>query len=203
VDRAIISEVPFNAHRLAELVMTDKKLNPSNYAMLTISEGARLEEGEIIQIGEADAYGHQKLGGIGQITGEALKQLTHTDIVHQQIAYLMRAGAPDSLDRMVAISYANLAVDLIMKRVYGIPPSARDLHRCPAEHHHHRPEAVDVRELYDEEQYRPKVRHVMANHALRKWFQNPLTPDGCVRPLEMLTYRRMLRFESTCACPRP
>src|SRR5205085_10753789 len=100
--------------RLARLLVEDKRRNPSNYAMVVISEGASLIGGQVSEYGHEDAYGHRKLGGIGQVTGEALKQLTGIDIVHQQIAYLMRAGVPDSLDRMVAISYANLAVDQLL-----------------------------------------------------------------------------------------
>ena len=68
--------MPFEIERLAELLMQDKRANPSNYAMITISEGAVLHGGEMVQVGEADAYGHRKLGGIGQLTSELLKELT-------------------------------------------------------------------------------------------------------------------------------
>ena len=68
VDRAIISEVPFDAEKLSAFLLEDKRANPSNYAIMTISEGATLLGGEIIETGEADAYGHKKLGGIGEVT---------------------------------------------------------------------------------------------------------------------------------------
>jgi 6-phosphofructokinase 1 len=113
VDRAIISEVPFDPQRLAALVMDDKRTNPSNYAMVTISEGARMIGDKTFEFGEADAYGHRKLGGIGQITGAALKKLTGHDIIYQQLAYLMRSGAPDSLDLMVGVNFAHMAMDLV------------------------------------------------------------------------------------------
>ena len=71
VDRAIISEVPFDPEKLAALLLEDKRANPSNYAIMTISEGATLLGGEIVETGEADAYGHKKLGGVGEITGDA------------------------------------------------------------------------------------------------------------------------------------
>jgi 6-phosphofructokinase 1 len=69
VDRAVISEVPFDVDKLAGLLMEDKAANPSNYAMITISEGARPTDGDIMLAGTEDAYGHRKLGGIGAMFG--------------------------------------------------------------------------------------------------------------------------------------
>ena len=163
VDRAIISEVPFDPEKLARLIMEDKQANPSNYAMLTISEGARMVSGEILQSGDADAYGHRKLGGIGMQTGEVLKKMTGQNIIYQQLSYLMRSGAPDSLDLMVAVNYANMAIDLVLKRVSGrmVSLSQGIYSDVPMSTITAGQKRVDVRELYDAEQYRPKVRHVM------------------------------------------
>jgi 6-phosphofructokinase 1 len=163
VDRAIISEVPFDPERLAGLVVADKRSNPSNYAMITISEGAKMIGGVVVQSGEADAYGHRKLGGIGMQTGEALKRLTGEDIIFQQLSYLMRSGAPDSLDLMVAVNYAHMAISLAQK---GMAGRMIALHQgiytdIPLSTITTGQKRVDVRELYDMEQYRPKVRHVM------------------------------------------
>ena len=119
-DRAVISEVPFDVERLAGLLVDDRKRNPSNYAVMVISEGASMLGGQIVEYGQEDAYGHKKLGGIGQITGDALKKLTGIDIVYQQVAYLMRAGAPDALDRMVACSFGNVAVNQLEQGVRGV-----------------------------------------------------------------------------------
>ncbi len=119
VDRAIISEVPFEIDKLAAFLQEDQAANPSNYAMVTISEGARLVEGDIHLTGEEDAYGHRKLGGIGATTGELLKERTGEGILYQQIGYLMRSGAPDSLDLMVATNYAVMASDLAMEGAHG------------------------------------------------------------------------------------
>ncbi|MGD9077111.1 MAG: 6-phosphofructokinase, partial [Desulfobacteraceae bacterium] len=119
VDRAIISEVPFDPKRLAKLIMKDKGANPKNYAMLTISEGAKMVGGEMLLSGESDAYGHKKLGGIGEQTGAILKELTGQDVLNQRLSYLMRSGIPDSLDLMVAVNFANMAIDLFIKGVFG------------------------------------------------------------------------------------
>lgn len=163
VDRALISEVPFDVERLAALVMKDKKANPSNYAMVTISEGAHFMGGQVVEYGEADAYGHRKLGGIGQLLGEALKKLTGEDIIYQQVSYLMRSGAPDALDLMVAVNYANLAVSLLTSGVSGRMVALRDgtYTHIPMSTVTSGLKRVDVSELYDSNEYRPKVRHVL------------------------------------------
>jgi len=162
VDRAIISEVPFDPHRLAEMIMEDKRMNPSNYAMLTVSEGARMIEGEVIQTGEADAYGHKKLGGIGAVVGSLLNELTGENIIYQQVAYLMRSGAPDSLDLMVAANYAQMAMSLVEQGRFGRMVALQrglytDININTIMQGIKR---VNVAELYDVGQYRPKVRHV-------------------------------------------
>lgn len=162
VDRAIISEVHFDPEKLAGLLMEDKRSNPSNYAIMTISEGAQMIAGKVVEFGQEDAYGHKKLGGIGAITGEALQKLTGTQIIYQQLAYLMRSGEPDALDRMVATSYANLAIDLIIKHEYGKMVALHEgkYATVPIDTLAKGIKRVDVEELYDVEQYRPKVASV-------------------------------------------
>ena len=163
VERAIISEVPFDVERLGRLIVDDKTRNPSNYAMVVISEGASMVGGQVVEYGQEDAYGHKKLGGIGQITGAALKQITGEDIVQQQLAYLMRAGAPDSLDRMVAISYGNLAVDQLKQGHSGRMVALQDgqYTTVPVDTCTQGLKRVDVAELYDTENYRPRVSHLL------------------------------------------
>jgi ATP-dependent phosphofructokinase / diphosphate-dependent phosphofructokinase len=162
VDRAIISEVHFDPERLAKLVMEDKRNNPSNYAMVTISEGAQMVGGKIIEYGQADDYGHKKLGGIGVLTGEVLKKLTGQNIIYQQLSYLMRSGAPDSLDLMVSLNYANMAMSLILKKQFGRLMALRNgiYTNVPINTITEGLKRVDIDELYDKDQYKPKVRNV-------------------------------------------
>ncbi|HTY37045.1 MAG TPA: ATP-dependent 6-phosphofructokinase [Bacteroidota bacterium] len=163
VDRALISEVPFDVEKLARFVETDKSHNPSNYAIVTMSEGAHFLGGQVVEYGEEDAYGHKKLGGIGAATEQALKKLTGSHTVYQQVAYLMRSGEPDALDRMVAISYANLATDLALKKEFGKLVALREgkYTTVPIETLTQGLKRVDVGELYDAENYRPKVAHLL------------------------------------------
>jgi 6-phosphofructokinase 1 len=163
VDRAIISEVPFDIERLAGLLLADRASNPSHYAMMTISEGARLQEGDMMLAGEEDAYGHRKLGGIGALTGELLKERTGEPVLYQQVAYLMRSGAPDSLDLMVATNYAVMAADLAVENGHGRMVALRGgtYTHVPIGVTREGVKRVDVDELYDTETYLPKVRHVL------------------------------------------
>ncbi len=162
VDRALISEVPFDVERLARLVMTDKERNPSSYAMVTVSEGAVIEGGDLHLSGEADAYGHRKLGGIGKQTGDLLAEHTGSGIILQDLGYLVRSGRPDSLDLMVAGNYARMAIDLALEGSSGRMAALRSgtYTNVPISVTGEGSRRVDVDELYDSDQYRPKVRHV-------------------------------------------
>jgi ATP-dependent phosphofructokinase / diphosphate-dependent phosphofructokinase len=163
VDRAIISEVPFDVERLAGMLLEDKRKNSSNYAMMTISEGASLKEGKMVLSGDEDSYGHRKLGGIGAVTGSLLTDITGEAVIYQQVAYLMRSGDPDSLDLMVATNYANMAADLALEGASGRMVALRGgtYTNVAIGETSEGVKRVDVDELYDTETYRPKIRHVM------------------------------------------
>ena len=163
VDRALISEVPFDPEKLANLVMQDKRANPSKYAMVTISEGAYMIGGDVMESGEADPYGHRKLGGIGEVTGAMLSKLTGEKIVLQSVGYLMRSGPPDALDLMVGVNYANMAMDLLGEGASGRMVALRGgvYTHIPMDEVTTGVKRVDVDELYDVDAYRPKVHHVL------------------------------------------
>lgn len=162
VERAIISEVPFDPERLARLLAADKRANPSRYAFVTVSEGAQLEGTGIVEAGEADAFGHRKLGGIGGVTADLLRRFTGEDILYQQLSYLMRSGAPDSLDLMVATNYANMAVTLVERGASNRLVALRDgiYTTVPLATITRGLKRVNVDDLYDVAEYQPKVRHV-------------------------------------------
>jgi len=161
-DRTIISEVPFDIQRLSDFLIKDRNANPSRYAIMTISEGAVMQGGEMVLSGEADAFGHRKLGGIGAVTSEAIKSITGVGIIFQPLFYLMRSGSPDSLDLMVALNYANLTIDLIDRGQTGKMVAlqkgcytAADISAVTGG-----AKRVDVAGLYDADAYRPNIRKV-------------------------------------------
>jgi 6-phosphofructokinase 1 len=112
--------------------------------------------------GEEDAFGHRKLGGIGQLTAELLKERTGEGMIYQQLGYLMRSGSPDSLDLMVAINYAVMATDLILEGTAGRLVALRNGNyvNVPIAVTRQGVKRVDVDALYDVDNYRPKIRHV-------------------------------------------
>jgi 6-phosphofructokinase 1 len=161
VDRVLLPEVPFDVNILSEMVIKDRKRNPSNYAIVVVSEGAIMKDGEVLESGEKDAYGHRKLGGINDIVAEEVKELTGINVLKQRIAYLMRSGVPDSLDRMVAISYGILAVQEIKAGRTGQMVSLQNgnyttvrVETCVQGK-----KLVDVEQLYETTAYRPRIRH--------------------------------------------
>lgn len=119
-------------------------------------------DGDVHVSGEADPYGHRKLGGIGETTGAVLKQLTGQDIISQALGYLMRSGNPDSLDLMVATNYAVMAADLAVGGERGRMVALRSgtYTNVPITVIGEGAKRVDVGALYDTEAYRPKVRQV-------------------------------------------
>jgi 6-phosphofructokinase len=126
-NRCVIPEYKFSIDRLAELLVDDRNRNPSKYSVVLISEGAMFEGGEMVFADKtADAYGHAKLGGIGDLVSARVQELTATynggkriNIVNQKLGYMVRGGDPDAIDSVVPMAYGNLALDLILKGVHG------------------------------------------------------------------------------------
>ncbi len=125
--RCVIPEYKFNIELLAELLVSDRRLNPSKYSVVLISEGAMYEGGEMVFAEETtDAYGHKKLGGIGDLISQKLKELSPkynngkvVDVMNQKLGYLVRCGDPDATDSIVPMAYGNLALDLLLRRIHG------------------------------------------------------------------------------------
>jgi len=126
-NRCVIPEHKFDIERLAELLVADRRKNPSRYSVVLVSEGAMFEGGEMVfERDTTDAFGHKKLGGIGDLVSEKLKELSPkynngktVDIIAQKLGYLVRCGDPDSIDSIVPMAYGNLALDLILRKVHG------------------------------------------------------------------------------------
>ena len=162
-DRAFIPELPYDAKVAAEQLFADKKNHPHNYSIAVISEGASSIQGGLVQGTVEDAYGYRKLGGSGQQLAAAIREHTGSETIYQSLGYLMRSGEPDALDRMVARGFAKLAVELVLKGEFGRLIAIREgkyIH-LPLDILSKGSRRVDVEELYDSEQYRPRVSRLV------------------------------------------
>src|SRR4029079_16753280 len=122
----VIPEAPFPLQRLADLLVEDRRVNPSGYALVIASEGAGWTGAHLEEFGEADAYGHRRKADVGFALAEELKALTGIDTVHSDLTYDLRSGDPDALDSMVATTFANIAVDLLADGKNGRMVAIRD-----------------------------------------------------------------------------
>ena len=126
-NRCVIPEYKFNIERLTDLLVHDRNKNPSRYSTVLVSEGATFEGGEMVFEGDAaDAYGHKKLGGIGDLVSDKVKELSAkfnkgktVEVVNQKLGYLARCGDPDVVDSIVPMAYGNIALELLLKGESG------------------------------------------------------------------------------------
>lgn len=168
-DRCVIPEHPFDIDRLCELLVYDRNRNPSRYAVVLVSEGAKMKSDEAMTFRheETDQYGHRKLGGIGDRVSSRLKELSpkHNDgrrvnVVNQRLGYLVRSGEPDALDSIVPMAYGNLALDLIQAGDTGRLVCIRNgiYESVPIDVVVGNKKVVDVPKFYNTERLRPHYK---------------------------------------------
>jgi len=164
-NRCVIPEFKFDIEKLTELLVFDRNNNPSQYAIVIVSEGATFEGGEMIQQNSAtDAYGHAKLGGIGDLVSYELKNRSAKynngktiEIVDQKLGYMVRGGDPDATDSIVPMAFGNLALDLMVKGIHGrlIVLKNGRYDNVPLDVVTSTKKVVDVGKFYNTERYRP------------------------------------------------
>ena len=164
-NRCVIPEHKFDIEHLTELLTIDRRNNPSKYSVVLVSEGAMFEGGEMVFKDKTkDAYGHSKLGGIGDLVSEELKKHSlkfnngkPIDIINQKLGYLVRCGDPDAIDSIVPMAYGNLALDLILKGIHGrlIVLKNGRYDNAPIDIVTGRKKFVNVEKYYNTERLRP------------------------------------------------
>lgn len=155
--RCVIPEVKFELDRLIEILLEDKRNNPSRYAFVIASEGAVWQGHAVAEYGEPDAYGHKRKIDIGQALGEEIRQRTGEETMVSDLTYDLRSGDPDALDQIVAITFANVAVDLIREGVHGRLTAVRDgkYTHVPIPDPKLGARRIDVPSMYNLTRYRP------------------------------------------------
>lgn len=164
-DRCVIPEYKFDINLLAELLVRDRSLTPNKYSIVIVSEGATYKDGEMIfEDQEKDAYGHAKLGGIGEKVASQLKDLSakynggkKLGVISQKLGYMVRGGDPDAFDSIIPMAYGNIAFDLILKGISGRFVVLQDGHydHIPISIITSKQKKVSIAEHYDIDRLRP------------------------------------------------
>jgi 6-phosphofructokinase 1 len=159
--RCCIPEYKFDLTKLFDLLMTDKRNNPSNYALVVLSEGAEWHNHEAKEKGPADAYGHKKKVNVGEDLSDEIQHALGEETIVSDLTYDLRSGSPDFVDKMVASTFAGMAVDCIEGNRSGLMMAIE--HGCYAEvaipDPKLGPRKVDIDSMYNVERYRPNYRN--------------------------------------------
>ena len=164
-NRCVIPEYKFEIEHLTKLLVDDRNANPSKYSIVLVSEGAMFRGGEMVFAGdERDAYGHAKLGGIGDLVSSRIKELSGKfnkgktiNVINQKLGYMVRGGDPDAVDSIVPMAFGNLALDLILKGIHGRMVVLRNgrYDNAPIDIVTSQKKLVNVPEYYNTERLRP------------------------------------------------
>ncbi len=166
--RCVIPEVRYDLDRLTATLVDDRRLNPSRYAVVITAEGAIWQGAEMVDIGEADMFGHRHKANVGEALAAELKDRTGIDTVASELTYDLRSGEADMLDQIVATTFANIAIDLIADGISGRMVAVQDGKYAHAELPRPElgPRRVDVAEMYNEERFRPRYDGRLADPML-------------------------------------
>lgn len=155
--RCCIPENPFNLPHLIDVLMKDKAKSPSNYALIVLSEGAQWAGYNLREVGEADAFGHKKKENIGEALSEEIRKATGEETIVSDLTYDLRSGSPDFIDRLVASTFAGMAIDCMKQSKHGVMMGIE--HGCyaavPIPDPKLGPRKVDIPTMYNVDRFRP------------------------------------------------
>lgn len=155
--RCVIPEYKVNLDKLIALILEEKRANPSNYALVVLSEGAEWEGYVGHEYGDPDAYGHRKKANVGELLAEEIKRRAGEEAIASDLTYDLRSGDPDFIDKLVALTFSNMAYDAILAGKSGLMSAmvegCYDL--APLPDPKLGPRKVDIATMYNTERYRP------------------------------------------------
>ncbi len=156
--RCLIPEAPYDLDALAALLKADHAANPSHYAFVITAEGAIWKGAQMTDVGGADAFGHKHKANVGEALAAELRDRSGIETLASELTYDLRSGEPDSLDALVATTFANIAMDLIESGVTGRMMAIQDgkYAHAPLPDPALGPRRVDVPTMYNEERFRPR-----------------------------------------------
>jgi 6-phosphofructokinase 1 len=155
--RCVVPEYKVNLDKLIRLLVEEKRANPSNYALVVLSEGAEWEGYRVQEYGEADAYGHRKKASVAEALAEEIKRRTGEDTLTSDLTYDLRSGDPDFVDKLMALTFGNMAYDAVLDGKSGLMSAL--VNGCyelvPIPDHNLGPRKLDIATMYNTERYRP------------------------------------------------
>ena len=155
--RCCIPEYEVNIDKLIELLLTEKRSTPSNYVLLVISEGARWEGYQTQEYGDPDAFGHRKKMSVGEALATEIRNRAGEDSIVSDLTYDLRSGEPDFVDKMIATTFGNMALEAILQGQSGVMAALS--HGCyemvPIPDPKLGARRVDLASMYNTDRYRP------------------------------------------------
>lgn len=155
--RCVIPEYKVNLDKLIQLLIEEKRANPSNYALVVLSEGAEWESYEMHEYGEPDAYGHRKKASVAESLADEIKRRTGVETIASDLTYDLRSGDPDFIDKLVGLTFGNMAYDAILDGKTGLMSALVEgcYELVPIPDPKLGPRKLDVATTYNTERYRP------------------------------------------------
>jgi len=159
--RCCIPEYKVNLQHLIDVLITDKRNNPSNYSLVILSEGAEWQGYKVKEYGDPDAFGHRKKMSVAEDLSNEIKLATGEETVVSDLTYDLRSGSPDFVDRMVASTFANMAMDALEDGKTGLMTALNSgcYAMVPIPDPKLGPRKVDIATMYNTERYRPMYDH--------------------------------------------
>jgi len=156
--RCCIPEFKVKLEKLIDLLIKDKKNNPSNYSLVILSEGAEWEGYAVKEYGEPDAFGHRKKMSVAEDLSNEIKRMAGEETIVSDLTYDLRSGSPDFVDKMVAATFAGMAIDCIKAGSHGLMTAISNgcFTMAPIPDPKLGPRRVDVENMYNTERYRPR-----------------------------------------------
>src|SRR5467141_3139056 len=155
--RCVIPEYKVNLDKLIQLLLEEKRANPSNYALVVLSEGAEWEGYRVREYGDPDAYGHRKKASVAESLGDKIKQRTGEETMTSDLTYDLRSGDPDFVDKLVGLTFGNMAYDAMLDGKTGLMSAVVKgcFELVPIPDPKLGPRKLDVATMYNTERYRP------------------------------------------------
>jgi 6-phosphofructokinase 1 len=147
--------------KLIDLLVNDKRNNPSNYSLCILSEGAEWEGYTVKEYGDPDAFGHRKKMSVAEDLSSEIKKATGDETIVSDLTYDLRSGSPDFVDRMVAATFAGMAMDAIEAGKHGLMTAISNgcFAMAPIPDPKLGPRRVEVETMYNTDRYRPFYDH--------------------------------------------